>query len=83
MKPEGRTKKWLAVAALGLMGIVLGMSLQTGACFDEDCTAQPAWWRSFRRSPSLPIRFIVPLLIARDALPFTRRQVDLSQRSDP
>lgn len=41
MEMEGDTKKWLAVATLALLGIVLGMSLQTGACFDEDCTALP------------------------------------------
>jgi len=37
-------KRWLAVATLGLIGILLGASLQTGTCFDEGCTLQSAWW---------------------------------------
>lgn len=44
MEHGGRRRTWLAVGALGVMGIVVGMSLRTGACFDERCTAQLAWW---------------------------------------
>ena len=41
---------WLAVAALAILGVVLGLGSQSGTCYDSIdpartyCTSTRAWW---------------------------------------